>query len=730
MTLVGTSSSIFDTSAADDSGLSVHYAPQFRVYTRKEHGAEWIQHKTLGAFDGDNYKRMGFLVRSMSRARWPEIGQAVVERPYGLISGMVTDLGEELSNLVNHQLRVDASGDGGESWETVWWGVIKRQETVGAPGGQYAERSSDIAYETAPHAIERYTAYEFTYELQFASLTKHYYTSYYDSGSNVYECVGLPSFNVNATGGNGGNRSSDTINGLGVSGAPTDWSVYAHSIAGESTEYWTDGDVVDFALYYGTKDSSQPILLADSNGQLVRINAYRTYYGMSAYDLLRDVLRSDRGTGNACIYWSDTVIDSSTECYLAVYPQARADSTVIPLIDAGGYATAGTSVTIDGGESAGITQTITLTGDNRIVAQSYVFETNEDMLADEIEVIGERIEVATQLGFPEGTLVKGWTDAAETAFDSATVYTGDQSQYAATYRKFVLDPTWNFKTPNSTDDDALKVRCDYRCRDTGDIIEPGDDTPENTSIALCELLSYLPCPMYYDLKTATASSAEYPNTGLHDVQFYARAAEDSYTTWDNPTYGQFAYGVRVNQNTIELVPHVVEANSRLSQANYEKYVFVVGLRLPHHVRMRAVRDGVEVPKRNMVVRVPDAHLWLGHRGSICGKGSTINTVERISDDDVQIYRDDRELLRIAMEHAKDRYFRTRYRMRYTLRMTCGLLSSFTASGSQGGQSYDYPRMCYMVDTLKVRGETLTGLGSIISRITYNNGSTTFETDWH
>ena len=709
--------------------------PEFKIYHRAATNLPWLALRMFANYDQNGGPdgnarvtdpRPGALLRSMSRVLIPGIGEAVFYLHAGLISGRQFQTGDDW-DLFGHQIRIDTLPDGGDAssadaYRTVWWGICTRQtdHVDGAAVTDYG--GSDDTFSSAgsnyyPMLRRTYYCLDLSYQLTKRYIDRHFY----DPGEGAaFQCSTPPAgFNVGVDPSSlAANRSS------GVEFQVADGvAVPCHIFPGAyNADVWTDREVLQniLGMHQGsTGASDQPLSVTAAAGLLASVSAWPVPQGTTVHQLLAAICARQRGLGAAFIDWDDTQLTATSEAFVKVVPQLAETLVVQPISDSASTST----TTITGATTAGTTQDIVIAGDHRLDDESFSVGDASELRYDEVETIGERIQVLVSIGKPDESLEQGWTLVEETAWEAASSDAKDRQTFDAIYRRFQLPANWNCTTAGAVADTTPLLRCDYRTRADGTIEAPAaNSTSEarDTNPGDIRLQSFLPCPLSIDPATGLETDQS-RNSGLHSWRVWERTASNAVETYDLPAN---SYTARFGLTDIELAPSSEEGGTRASADFWESLIWTVGIELPHRVRMHTLRDGLAgQPKSKVLKRVPDANLWLGHREAIIDidTGSTPRRVQALSP---LIYRDDRKQLQLVHALAVEWYTKERRPATWTLRHCCGLLPEFT--DSQGTQ--EYAQLGQVITTLTYAGEAVS-LNTVVSGIVYNDGRTTWQTDW-
>lgn len=714
---------------------------EFRVSYRDgwNSGATWTV-----APAWDNTGVAGVRVVSFSRCCLPEVGEAVIEAPIGIIddSGINVNLGGEATwtenayveapDLLKKVIRIQArdgirksrtasdtnttANENSNSWHTVFLGValFQTDDTQSAAGTEW-------------HGIRRWRCLDLLYA--YCSqwpMNSHSWNVY--SGKVHSGCYGHPGYNVSRSdGGVLGNRSTadtDTIAGIATNTFALPSTTYAAT--------WTDEQAINHAVtaYRKTGDPDFRLTSAATLYSFQQPLARPIADGQSVWDFLVQVCDRRRGIGSVFLDWPDdndgaVSTPSTITPVLRVYAQNNSDITV-------------TGGTLTGATTNGTAITVDLIGDHRFVDGSLQLQQRDETRVDYLETVGERIEVALTLAYPDSTITRAWSASQETAYAAADQYARQDTIYGDVFRQFNLATADAYIFQAGDGNAGGNARFSYRCADDGTVSAPDVIT---TSHMTLEIMADLPLLEGWDYETATPASfnnAASPQRRKPLVLARTAAAtyDDITATVEMRVTPQGFWISSAGDTGSDLSSYRIIGDTTAgigSVYEYSSIVVTCGVRLPNRVRYAS---GDSTSYRRKQIYVPQAHLWLLHKNCILGidtdgDGSTVVRYPTASDNIV--VRDDRARLYTLHQLAWAWYGSDRRSASWQLRC-CGLLPTFK-TGTLGLSSTSYPKLGYVVTTLKHSGISSAGedttMNTPITSIAYDNNSgvTTWSTNW-
>jgi hypothetical protein len=680
--------------------------PRFRVATRTGYGEEWIDRRMLDRYPianelrggrrpdlpwfQDARHRPGCIVRHVSRVLLPAVGTAKIDVPYGEIDGVSYTLDDAEWKWLHHQIRIDAIDDFGD-WKTVFWGIVQVQEDVEPP----AWDENAVSTRIGNAGIRSYHCTDLTHDLARVVYDRHYYQA--ESGGPMALSYGAVSFNR-------GEGAAITPNrGQAVS----EDGLVPHAGPGNYTaDYWTDQDVI--RLMFGIAELNgvdQPWQLDDPGTLMVGRTMLDVDDARPVRSILESVCDRSRGVGCAFMAWDPDVVGTNTTALIRVLPQLEEDIVLGPH-------------TYFGAVEVGTAQTIILTGDHRMDDGAFRLGDSQELMADEVVTLGERIQVGVTLKVGGG-LSAAWTSAAESAFD-AIVATNDYER-AASHEFDAVDRVLRLEDGIGRSVDRLGVRYDYRVDDNGNIQFPATDPTLATSPALLEFLPYYPCSQTADPATGTGGNG----SALAGIAPLPLLIVDEYAA--NKYWLPNDITAQVQGPTMAFRFAGDLPLFRIGKFRFGNIRATVGVLLPHRIRRRSVR--VKQPgesairiRRRQTIFVRDAHLWLGHPGTIIGADEADPVV--IEGSVPIVYRDDRGSLNARHALASAWYLVERRQMTIGYRRTCALLPTFRDIHGER----DHPQLGHLIAKAHIGGAEKT-IRCIVSAIEYRDGDTKVTTDW-
>lgn len=750
--------------------------PLMRVLTLQRWGSAATTPQTSAggwepkpALDNVDNKYGGFQVLDLDRCCLPMIGRARVSCAYGVINGQQVTA----PNLTGHEIRIQgarSTTDGSNpTWVTIWWGEVVSHEDVGWPGS--AVKAGDRVY----HCVDGLS------RIQRWILERHGLAAIEGTVAYRENMRGNPGYNISRshTARIAGNR----WNGAELWTADAGNQVLYHGMPGAAgSTTWTDQQAIEHALGSSRRPQDPAFPLSGSLDRLQGASSWKINDGDNCWDLLTRIMRRQRGKGLAFLSWSETADPTGPLTVgITVNPQMAVDVEYDPAT--------GAEVTIQGSYSAGTNAgNVDLIGDHRVVDGSFKLGDRDQFKLDALETVGEPIEVLVTLAYTDGlngsvgvsdgrSLRRRWTNTEQTSFRALTTAAQRiDERWRPVYQLHGLPLTWDFVVGNG--DNQKLTRCDYRCNGedsveiatllNGAIIaesqfSQGGLAIDDTSIAMCEIMSDLPLYEGWDYQTSTPvrwdGTTEVGNPQRRPVLGMFRISENRFTKWE-----ETVANLNVQADGIDLLIYnqansgdgkrIVSDTSAAGIAaglnasfSYTALAVTVGLRLPHRVRFYSgMRPSDPDCKRKATIYQADHHLWLAHPGAIwdlqgtTGSASTGHTPRRAAAGGVAsapgLLRDDRAALARLHYLAWSWYSADRRSATWAIR-DCGLLGSYLAfqgavlpTDGSGSTSFTYPSLGKMIDALSANGE-VHAINTPVTRIAYDHatGTTTWSTDW-
>jgi hypothetical protein len=701
----------------------------------------------------------GWELLKCSRTCLPATGEATLRFRYGRIDDVLVapgqvgawaggsdDLG--LLDLTGKEIRIQAAPrtPGTPAWRTVWWGQCEYQ------------RDQDWPAAAVPAGERLYLCVDGLARTRRWPMDRH---GVYVGGAHYDDVQGHPGYNVqDAAGLTRGNRE-----GTEASYDPTgdtDAKCYYHAWQGGASTQWTDQQAIEHALR-ATRPKGEP---------LFNLYGSTTFYSQSGtawdisetgtvFDFIGRVCRRQRGRGCVFVEWVDDTGNPTgpLSVRLTARPQTLAD--VVYTNPAGG----GGVVTLAGATTAATTSTVDLIGDHRVA--HYELGDRFQHRYDSVETVGEPIEVLATLSNKDGTdlsLSKRWATASETAFQALSADKRIDEAWRTVWQLWGLPRDWQGKAGDHNAGASAPVqRIDYRCDDLGNVTV---GSINDTSPLLVSVMSDLPLLEGYTYTSAPARKDGASESGTPPRRppfLMIRTDADKYLHGDECTPALnlhvSADGILVFASADISDQGAFRAISDYAQSglgtvyDWHTLGLTVGLRLPHHARMRTfgttdagdAYDAITA-RRRLRIELPGVHLWVaptcaiwdldtanrtnaGSPGRRVAGGFTLGDGDHRS---MALLRDDRAALALHHALACAWYLADRRTATWTLR-DCGLLPSFTSvtdASQQTGTAVTYPVLGQLLTTLSAAGQNL-AINTPITSIVYDNESceTTWATDW-
>jgi hypothetical protein len=726
-------------------------------------GAGWAQIKLQGRRPMDH----GFYLKHFERVTFPQVGTAAFGYVYGDFDDTSVQPIDDNDGLRNAEIRIQVCDKGTEAWRTVYWGTVDYIEDVGSPGaliprGERIFHCVDGFYRTKRWTMDRH-GFDVTTVL-----------GNYSAG----DAYGHPGYNWSRhnDGITSGNKSSSQYT------SPTGVTLTLHTPPGAGHK-WTDQEAVENALG-SSKPAGEPLfaLSAMAAGALEMLsgtNAWEVKAGESVFDFATRVLKRERGRGLVFVDWEDDSGDPDGPLTVKLTVNSQLADNIVYVLDPD----TGSTAQLEGAVALGTSITVDLTGDHRCVNGSLSLSDPDQFRLGWLETEGEEIEVLTTLSYIDGqvgtvpsvdgrTLIRGWSNADQTAFTGFTGSAAPKKQEARYKNVFQLhrfNTGWDGYAGDGNG--GTLNRADYRCSMLGKIVSPEHLDPltaeekkdpavlARTSPLLVDVLSDLPLYEGYvytgDTPTRVDNTTEKDSPHRRKLMGYVRVAANRYLDFDQTSLGSIhmssdGHGIWiVNSGDDGAGSRFFSstATSTLGAAyNYYAIVLTVALRLPHRVRF-ASGDPLTAGRRGKIY-IPGCHLWLATPGAIHDLDTTTSSSGGYaarrnacggSNTDPGILRDDRTGL--AQIHALAwAWYGTDTERRsagWSLK-ACGFLPSYEAyegaSIPTDGSSttpVSYPTIGQVVTTLTANGNDHT-LNTPITRVRYDaeRAVTRWETEWH
>lgn len=745
----------------------------------------------------------GFRVIEYERVALPAVGTAKFGFRFGKIDGQVVGFDNDgnggftsqVPDLVGWEVRIqvrarNADGTFG-SFRTAFWGQIILQEEQGQPGA------------STPAGDRIYHCVDGLYRASRWRLDRCGYSARKRDGSvfqNPGPTRGHPGYNFQRDKESRieGNRWSSQWSTEG--GLNADYHTWPGQGSGAdlaAANFWTDQQAIEHALA-ASRPSGEPwfqmhAVTVSGVPDPYALNLFNTtsvwpvHDGDSAFDLVSKACRRERGRGLVFVDWNDDsgAPDGPLTCKLTVCNQNAFDIHWTNPVD-------GSSQTIP--QSAYFTEStnaVDLVGDHRVLSNGYKLGDKDQYRVDALESLGEPLEVLVTLAFQDGlsgskpnqdarSLERGWLDSEQTAFRAInTAAQRVDERWRPVYQFWRLPMSWDGFVGDGENGANIAglSRCDYRCDDLGNIVDPGNpgSYPDGTHVDSAYLTQYTApflvqvlhtLPLYeqwdYSVSPPVQRGGGTQNDTPDRRQAFAffRVTQNKYLFAHEKTDGSFAMEVRNNLiafyeasdqgkgsryvsdttlSTIGLSPRV----------DYQNLGFTVALRLPHRVRLYSGKLPTDpLCKRRIAIEHRNVHLWLAHPGAVwdldatTGSASTGHTPRRFAAGAKFApvvpgkLRDDRAKLAQLHAMAWSWYGQLRRSAQWSLR-DCGFLGSYQAfAGSSvptdgsSPSSWLYPGLGQIVTTITANGQT-EDVNTPVTRIHYDNvtGVTRWETDW-
>lgn len=728
--------------------LEAQQWPLFRLFVRKvDKGVKgsWTLLPSYGR--GLTSRRDAFHVLKVSRQTIGKIGELVFRLRFGVIDGELTNATPP--DYKNYEVRcqvaeitraqLETLWDGGDqtlnlTWNDCWHGWVEHQDDRLRPG--------------APTLLgERYyTALDASSHISKWPMRRH--AAWCDS--QTYDnCEGHPGYNTPAICGDSvvrGNRYTgvSTWDPNGDAALGTEYC-YRFTYPGTGSAMpFNDRQVVNHALavYRGKGDPVYQIA-----GQTALLEATGSIWKVSEADsagsLVTEVLRRQRGRGVAFFDWDavPTTGDRPAELVhrIQVNPQLRDSLTwTVP---------GGSSGSFQGAIDAGTTVEVQLTGDHRNVSSHFRLSDRDEHKVGYLESVGEKMQVLATLSNPRTD--RRWSTSDATAFAAIDYDKRQNHLWQFVYQLYGLDKSWDCTGDNGNGDGATRI--DYRCSDAGELLIPTGTV--DTSPFSIRLLTTLPLYEGYKYDGAVparrdAASAEHTATRRQPMML-VRVDDDQFIDC------RYTLGMGLAMHGDEfLLSWPGDAGTRLigdpavgslgSQYKYDQVVAVLGIELPHRVRMAT---GDKTATRKLRIFHPGVHLWTTYSGAIHdldGENPNDDGTFPVLRDAcpgagaVNLLRDDRSVLAklhaLAVAWYGPDLSRTpveRRTARWSLRACC-FLESYTHTDDLLGssQTIAYPKIGQFVTTLGAGGTTWQ-INTPVTGMEYDNveGVTTLWTDW-
>jgi hypothetical protein len=655
---------------------TIYDPPKFRVLTAQSFGgtagdctkstASWT---TLSQPDPTTWSG-GYELLRITRRAFPEIGEASFRFVYGEIPGTTDSPDILLYNEVRLQLYDTINSE----WVTVFWGQVVAQERQDMPG------ASDFRGVTVYHCVDGFAR------------TQKWILNYsgYDSGSTqvLGPARGHPGYNymMDSDGPLLGNMSpSKTYSVDGIAVPCHTWqgafAVNASHPDGSGNtnpalqvnNKWSELAMVNHACL-AVKPVGEPAftLAYNEDHALLVYSPQPVYDNESVFSVVTRITNRRRGQGTVWVDWTDN-LDGSLHVFLGFCP---------PVYDDLSYTIPGTmtSVLIEGAESAGTVyqwngdEVLDLEGDPRNIDAMFAYSEAALNVYDEIDTMGERIEVAATLCMYDGAednmtdVYDDMSYALSPRWSPTDVYTFarlPQWQRTQPYWDFIfqtagLPRDWAGFAGNGINTD--KQRVDFRTDAAGEIIAPHVSDYTDTMANMVELLPYLPFYEGYDYSKSvpqkTDSSQQFGLPQRRQLAVYIRPSGWSqalYVGYDEDRWflpGGGLPQVVTNEKvypqslgdyfspSVTVQPDGIIFKSANAQnagirvisdpvfdatldANYQinadlpvtRVAFTIGLRMPWRMQFTSYGDDFygsswTTARKRKVIYIENAHLWL------------------------------------------------------------------------------------------------------------------------
>jgi len=722
-------------------------------------------------------RRHGYVFERCSRGALPFVGEAEFYYDYGQFddttvglsaasvnrakAGTEWDPSEDslaLQDLQGYEVRIQEADRAGTNWRTVWWGQVQHQSdegwpAAGIPAGRRHYHCVDGLQRTQYWVIDRHG-----YKAQ------HFDSATVRSYSNVRGAMG---YNVGLGGEQRDSRlaknrgSGNWTNDAGV-------SVVFHATPGSANaNLWSDREAAEHALAV-VKPVGEPLFLFSGyTDPLVNSScAWEVKEGETVWSVLTRICRRERARGLAFVDWDDDSGDPTgpLTVKISITPQLPGDVSF-------NDPESGTTYTVAGATTSGTTATVDLIGDHCTVASRFRLGDPYQYRFDYLESYGEYIEVLATLAYIDGrtgssgtydgiALVRGWNNSEQNTFKADSTANRQQAgKYRPVYQLHRIRPDWTGIAGDGNGGTLEHI--DYRCSNNGSILVPLTNALPDTPGDAVKVLSDLPLYEGYDYSTSTpvrwGGGSEYTNPARRKLFGLVRKSSDRYLEFDQTDGSVY---ISVDENGGIMVTHSGDdgagtrmfsdttssglAPSGATHYNYSDLVLVVGLRLPHRVRLASGDPNGK--KRGRLVH-PDHHLWLAPAGSIwdvntaTGSSSAGYGVRRRACSgnvsDPGLLRDDR--LALAGLHALAWAWygpgTVRRSAEWSIR-DCGLRGTYEAvtgtsiSSTDTPETKTYPTLGKLITTITANGQEHT-INTPVTRIAYDNttGTTSWSTEW-
>lgn len=721
--------------------------------------------------------QLGYRLEHLDRTCLPAVGTARFVCRFGDIDGKRYTA----RVLDGYEVRIQASPRGAQdatapSWRTVWWGTCETHKDIdwgasSTPSGDRVYHCVDGFFRTSRWLLDRHG---FVYHKTI-------------DGSNTTVTVGgplrgHPGYNAaqDGTGRVLGNRDSSQWPTEGGQGVQADY----HTLPGASPtstpgDLWTELQAMSHALA-SVRPPNEPLFTFSG---ITSLYAARTAWpvpeGMDARTHVNRICKRERGRGLVLVDWDDDFADPDgpLTVKLTVFNQNAFD---VSFVDPA----TGDDTTISG--SSNIVE-VDLIGDHRVPQDSVQVGDKSQFRVDSLDTIGECIEVMMNGAYVDGptgsmpnvdgvAIERAWSHSFSES-DQTTFLARDPEkrigdQWLATFQLHRFPLGWTGEAGDG--DGGTLSRADYRCTDTGEIVDPGDpptlpfgtdaDVPyltQATSPALIDVVDDLPIYAGYKYTTTAVRRDGRAESGYPQrlpAQVYLRVdantylslsmAEDLGLTFKMSKAGILVYSQADQGDGTRQVSIIDETNLDAAY-DYNALVFTYCVRLPHRVRFRSGLPPTDPNcKRRSTLYQRDHHLWLAHPGAIWAldaeNGTLADGYPALRNacggavGTPGILRDDRTALAQLHALAWSWYGYHRVNAQWSLR-DCGFLLGFDAFTGIVGTPIDgamqptfisYPILGQIVTFLKHNGGE-DAINTPITRITYDNGTglTTWYTDW-
>lgn len=653
------------------------HTPIFRVLTQPQGGwnsQSWtaldmpllINPATFAAFTGTS-KTGGYRVERITRCVLPDEDHAQFSIEYGIINNtQVTPL--DLSGY-DVQIQVYDAEAGPDPiagtftsslWKTVFVGTVVYQESKINPS------STD----TRTWGKRTYFCAGILWRM------RNWVLHWHRAAGGTAAAMGHPGYNAPMHGYFRqviGNKSTDTST-LEITGDSAAASAgYGSWFKPHALPYgpgdtraasWTDREAIRHAIA-SSRTKGDPIFYEDLSGGLFDGTfPWSISPGETCYDFIRRACNRNRGRGAVYVTWTQS--GNNLTLFLKAKPTISAPSTSsgdpgklywwdktsptaqeaqLTVLQAMDVASTDHDVVID------------LHGDARLVDDSVSVENRATSVIDCLEVLGEKVQVCTNISVYAGSLEAAWTSSDASALNAISDVTlRNVNRWRHVFRRFRVPEGWGFQTrgepgdapsaidhyvyPGPTAQIGTENGTKYRCSSIGTRILPDLPIYEGWDYSVAS-------PVRYDSSTTYLPDPRMPMIAMYktDTDCTAPSAlswanlENSGFSYQIDDYGIYIFhysegsGGRVLAPTASLTKNPASANAVLSIPDcafnggfdYTNSLnLVVGIETGASCRIvrytgdangrtaaAPVTDTTWQNSRKMTIPVDGAHLWLG-----------------------------------------------------------------------------------------------------------------------